>query len=170
MSYIWIKNQLCSPSFYWTHHHLLTFGQTKIKELSHKGIVAQMVLDFQPLSLVNNRGFVINTRQVNHSHAIWWLYSHWEFLRLTMPQLRLHGPGWYRARIEKVVKLVYKWGWLLIFACFSVLLPPVEAFWQSWLRTTQPQFGCALMVGVLLLPHTLAPKYVSFWLIKSIDK
>ena len=31
---------------------------------AHRGIIAQIVLDFQPLSIVNNKGFIINNRQV----------------------------------------------------------------------------------------------------------
>ena len=47
------------------------------------GIIAQMVMDFQPLSLVNNKGFLIDKR-------------------LTMPSLQIHTPWWYQDKIEKV--------------------------------------------------------------------
>ena len=42
-------------------------------EAAHMGIIAQIVLDFQPLSLVNNKGFLIDKR-------------------LTMPCLQVHTP------------------------------------------------------------------------------
>ena len=47
------------------------------------GIITQMVLDFQPLSLVNNKGFLIDKR-------------------LTLPSLQVHTPWWYQDKIEKV--------------------------------------------------------------------
>ena len=50
---------------------------------AHKGIIAQMVLDFQPLSMVNNKGFLVEKR-------------------LTQPQLLVHTPEWYRDKIEQV--------------------------------------------------------------------
>merc|ERR1712112_107992 len=52
-------------------------------EAAHMGIIAQMVLDFQPLSLVNNKGFLIDKR-------------------LTLPSLQVHTPWWYQDKIEKV--------------------------------------------------------------------
>ena len=45
------------PSSYWSHDDPRALA-------AHKGIIAEMVLDFQPLSLVNNKGFVISKRQV----------------------------------------------------------------------------------------------------------
>ena len=45
------------PSTYWNHDDPRALA-------AHKGIIAEIVLDFQPLSLVNNKGFVINKRQV----------------------------------------------------------------------------------------------------------
>ena len=45
------------PSSYWAEDDPRSLA-------AHRGIIGQMVLDFQPLSLVNNKGFVINTRQV----------------------------------------------------------------------------------------------------------
>ena len=45
------------PSYYWTEDDPRSVA-------AHRGIIGQMVLDFQLLSLVNNKGFVINTRQV----------------------------------------------------------------------------------------------------------
>ena len=45
------------PSSYWAEDDPRSLA-------AHRGIICQMVLDFQPLSLVNNKGFVINTRQV----------------------------------------------------------------------------------------------------------
>ena len=52
-------------------------------EAAHMGIIAQIVFDFQPLSLVNNKGFLIDKR-------------------LTMPSLQVHTPWWYQDKIEKV--------------------------------------------------------------------
>ena len=52
-------------------------------EAAHLGIISQMVLDFQPLSLVN-KGFLIDKR-------------------LTMPNLQIHTTWWwYQDKIEKV--------------------------------------------------------------------
>ena len=55
-------------------------------EAAHKGILMQLVLDFQPFSMVTNKGFLLDKR-------------------LTLPELHIHTPGWYRDRIEKVVLL-----------------------------------------------------------------
>ena len=52
-------------------------------QAAHMGIITQMVLDFQPLSLVNNKGFLIDKR-------------------LTLPSLQVHTPWWYQDKIEKV--------------------------------------------------------------------
>lgn len=51
-------------------------------EAAHKGILMQLVLDFQPFSMVTNKGFLLDKR-------------------LTLPELHIHTPGWYRDRIEK---------------------------------------------------------------------
>ena len=53
---------------------------------AHKGILMQLVLDFQPFSMVTNKGFLLDKR-------------------LTLPELHIHTPGWYRDRIEKVILL-----------------------------------------------------------------
>ena len=45
------------PSSYWSQDDPRSLA-------AHKGVIAQMVLDFQPLSLVTNKGFIINQRQV----------------------------------------------------------------------------------------------------------
>ena len=46
-------------------------------EAAHRGIISQMVVDFQPLSLVQNKGFLMDKR-------------------LTMPELKIHTPWWYQ--------------------------------------------------------------------------
>ena len=52
-------------------------------EAAHLGIISQMVLDFQPFSSLNNKGFLIDKR-------------------LTMPNLQIYTPWWYQDKIEKV--------------------------------------------------------------------
>ena len=49
-----------APSSYWSQDDLRSVA-------AHRGIIAQIVLDFQPLSIVNNKGFIINNRQVNRA-------------------------------------------------------------------------------------------------------
>jgi len=46
-----------APSSYWSQDDPRSMA-------AHKGVIAQMVLDFQPLSVVTNKGFIINQRQV----------------------------------------------------------------------------------------------------------
>ena len=55
-------------------------------EAANKGILMQVVLDFRPLSMVTNKGFLLDKR-------------------LTLTELHIHTPGWYRDRIEKVALL-----------------------------------------------------------------
>ena len=50
---------------------------------AHQGILAQIVLDFQPFTIVHNKGFIIDKR-------------------MTMPQLKVHTPWYYADKLEKV--------------------------------------------------------------------
>ena len=54
-------------------------------EAAHRGIISQMVVDFQPLSQVQNEGF-LNLMDK----------------RLTMPELKIHTPWWYQDKIQMV--------------------------------------------------------------------
>ena len=81
-----------APSSYWSQDDLRSLA-------AHKGVIAQMVLDFQPLSVVTNKGFIINQRQVYWDVIVRsWII----ILRLTMPHLQLHSPSWYKDKIQKV--------------------------------------------------------------------
>merc|ERR1719209_1229637 len=51
-------------------------------QAAHLGIISQIVIDFQPFSLVTNKGFLIDKRR-------------------TMPMLQVHTPWWYQDKIEK---------------------------------------------------------------------
>ena len=62
-----------APSSYWSQDDPRSVA-------AHRGIIAQIVLDFQPLSIVNNKGFIINNRQVYRaltSSQMIWFYSGW---------------------------------------------------------------------------------------------
>ena len=52
-------------------------------EAGHFGIISQIVIDFQPFSFINNKGFLIDKRK-------------------NMPMLQVHTPWWYQDKIEKV--------------------------------------------------------------------
>ena len=53
-------------------------------EAGHFGIISQIVIDFQPFSFINNKGFLIDKRK-------------------NMPMLQVHTPWWYQDKIEKVI-------------------------------------------------------------------
>ena len=75
-SFVQILPDVPEPPMYW-------IDTDPRAEAAHMGIIAQIVLDFQPLSLVNNKGFLIDKR-------------------LTMPSLQVNTPWWYQDKIEKV--------------------------------------------------------------------
>ena len=62
-------------------------------EAAHLRIISQMVLDFQPFSSLNNKGFLIDKR-------------------LTMPNLQIHTPWWYQDEI--CVNYIIIIGWTSI--------------------------------------------------------
>ena len=78
LSLVQVLPEVPEPTIYW-------LDSDQRAEAAHKGIIAQMVIDFQPLSLVNSKGFLVEKR-------------------LTLPQLQIHTPEWYRDKIEKVGK------------------------------------------------------------------
>ena len=67
---------VAEPEVYWSED-----DPRAIK--AHQGILAQIVLDFQPFNIVNSKGFLVDKR-------------------LTMPQLKVHTPPYYADRLEKV--------------------------------------------------------------------
>ena len=79
---------------------------------AHKGILMQLVLDFQPFSMVTNKGFLLDKR-------------------LTLPELHIHTPGWYRDRIEKVILL--RSLFIQISMCLTLFVPsaPTMQEWRS---------------------------------------
>ena len=52
-SFVQILPDVPEPPMYW-------IDTDPRAEAAHMGIIAQMVLDFQPLSMVNNKGFLID--------------------------------------------------------------------------------------------------------------
>jgi hypothetical protein len=63
------------PSIYWAE-------DDPRARAGHQGIVARIVLDFQPFNMVNNKGFLVDKR-------------------LTMPELKVHGAGYYADKVNK---------------------------------------------------------------------
>jgi hypothetical protein len=55
---------------------------------AHRGILAQIILDFEPFNMVNRRGFLIDKRQ-------------------TMPDYMVHQPNFYADLMDKVLGGVY---------------------------------------------------------------
>ena len=67
-SFVQILPDVPEPPMYW-------IDTDPRAEAAHMGIIAQIVLDSQPLSLVNNKGFLIDKR-------------------LTIPSLQVNTPWW----------------------------------------------------------------------------
>jgi hypothetical protein len=66
---------VAEPAVYWAE-------EDPRARAGHQGIVARLVLDFQPFNMVNNKGFLIDKR-------------------LTMPQLKVHTAGYYADKVDK---------------------------------------------------------------------
>ena len=84
-SFVQILPDVPEPPMYW-------IDTDPRAEAAHMGIIAQIVLDFQPLSLVNNKGFLIDKR-------------------LTMPSLQVifhcdQEPSAYRLTIYRYANIV----------------------------------------------------------------
>ena len=76
LPFVQVLPDVAEPPIYWLE-------SDPRAEAAHKGILAQMIVDFQPLAMVNNKGFLVDKR-------------------LTLPKLQIHTPEWYRDKIEKV--------------------------------------------------------------------
>ena len=69
------------PDVYWHEDDLRTIA-------AHQGLLAQMILDFEPFSMVVRRGFVMDKR-------------------MSMPEYKVHHPDYYTDLVDKVSNILY---------------------------------------------------------------
>ena len=97
-------------------------------EAGHFGIICQMVIDFQPFSFVNNKGFLLDKRK-------------------TMPMFQVHTPWWYQDKIEKVTFILNRACQLSFFIFSSVLIMQGKRWMKNCAVMTLQLCGSRWMGG-----------------------